>query len=62
MSMNIVFLLIGLLIGLVMTGIVYYLLHKQNMELKKEVEEVISLRSSNQLLQSRMDEEMKPIL
>jgi DNA recombination protein RmuC len=62
MSMNIVFLLIGLLIGLVMTGIVYYLLHKQNMELKKEVEEVISLRSSNQLLQSRMDDMQREML
>ena len=62
MSMNIVFLLIGLLIGLVMAGIVYYLLHKQNMELKKEVEEVISLRSSNQLLQSRMDDMQREML
>jgi DNA recombination protein RmuC len=32
------------------------------MELKKEVEEVISLRSSNQLLQSRMDDMQREML
>jgi DNA recombination protein RmuC len=54
--MNIVFFLIGLISGLIMAGLVYVILHKRNEELKKEVEEVISLKATNQALQNRMED------
>ena len=54
--MNIVFFLIGLISGLIMTGLVYVILHKRNEELKKEVDEVISLKATNQALQNRMED------
>ena len=39
-----------------MAGLVYVILHKRNEELKKEVEEVISLKATNQALQNRMED------
>ena len=59
--MNIVFLLLGLGLGLISTAIVYVLLHKQNKELKQNAEDVIPLKAMQQSMQARIDDLQKEI-
>ena len=53
--MQILFFIIGLIIGLISTAVVYFILQKRMQELKKDAEEIISLKATNQSIQSRLD-------
>ncbi|MDY0015526.1 MAG: DNA recombination protein RmuC [Bacteroidales bacterium] len=53
--MQILFFIIGLIIGLISTAVVYFLLQKRMQELKKEAEEIISFKAANQSMQSRLE-------
>lgn len=53
--MQILFFILGLIVGLISTAVVYFLLHKRMQELKKDAEEIISLKATNQSMQSRLD-------
>ncbi len=54
--MTIVFLFLGLIIGLVSTLIVFVLLHKQIRELKQNTADIIPLKVTQQSLQARIDD------
>ena len=51
-----IFLVLGLLAGLITTLIVYYLLQKQNKELKQKAEEIIPIKAMQQVLQTRLED------